>query len=81
MLVQNETDRAVANILGQYQLAKNNIEGKGQQKSSFDSDSLCTPPLPQMISNNLAQETAEDVDKLMENVPGNFQKELLNVSV
>ncbi|XP_035706376.1 uncharacterized protein LOC118435120 isoform X1 [Folsomia candida] len=48
MCIENDTDRAVANILGQYHLAKNNMEGKPTRPNkNHESDSLCTPPPPQ----------------------------------
>lgn len=42
MAIENDTDRAVADILGQYLRAKNSMEGKS--KPINDEDSLCTPP-------------------------------------
>lgn len=75
MCIENDTDRAVANILGQYHLAKNNMEGKPTRPNkNHESDSLCTPPPPQppkhvqLPSGNDTGGTAND--EFMEVSPG-----------
>ncbi len=83
MTIENDTDRAVANILGQYHLAKNTMEGKGQNimKNVTDenggSDALCTPPLPQQQQQQTQQiplenSSTEQYDKFMEISPGTY---------